>query len=169
MDAIECIHTRRSIRKFENRPVADELVTEILRAAMAAPSAGNQQPWHFLVINDRALLDQAAQVHPNAGMAAEAPVAIVVCGDTTRERYKDYWMQDCSAATQNLLLAAHALGLGAVWTGIYPREDRVKGFCKLLKLPETILPHCLVPIGYPAQPSGRVERYDPEKVRYNRW
>jgi len=115
MDAIEAILTRRSIRRFRDEPVSDDLIETLLRAAMAAPSAGNQQPWHFVVIRDRETLDTTSTVHPYATMAAEAALAIVVCGDTTLEMHKGFWVQDCAAAIQNLLLAAHASGLGAVW------------------------------------------------------
>ena len=169
MDAIDCIFTRRSIRKFEKKPVPKELVTQILQAAMAAPSAGNQQPWQFVVIDDRALLDVIPSVHPYAAMTAESPVAILVCGDLSIESHKGYWVQDCSAAVQNLLLTAHALGLGAVWTGIYPRPARVEGIRKLIHLPDSIVPLALVPIGYPAEKKGRVDRFDPARVHRNIW
>jgi nitroreductase len=169
MDAIECIETRRSIRKFQNRLVPPELVTRALQAAMMAPSAGNQQPWQFVVVDDRAILDQIPQIHPYAAMTAESPLAILVCGDLSVEKHKGYWVQDCSAATQNLLLAAHALGLGAVWTGIYPRQDRVEAFQKLLRLPSTVMPLALIPMGYHAERSGRVERFDSSRVHHNSW
>jgi len=116
---------------------------------MSAPSAGNQQPWHFIVVNERVLLDRIPEFSPYAAMCRQAPLGILVCGDTTLEKYPGYWIQDCSAATQNLLLAAHDLGLGAVWTGVYPREERIRGFREAFKLPDHILPLAFVVIGYP--------------------
>ena len=167
MDTIEAIHTRRSIRKYTDRPVPRELVTELLRAAMSAPSAVNAQPWVFIVIDDRKTLEEIPTFSPYAGMCREAPLAILVCGDTTLEKVPGYWVQDCSAATQNLLLAAHACGLGAVWTGIYPIKDRVEGFRKAFGLPEHVIPLALVPIGYPDQEPGPQDRFDRKKVYYN--
>ncbi len=169
MDTLEAIHTRRSIRKYTDRPVPRELVKELLRAAMCAPSAVNAQPWVFIVIDDPKLLDEIPTFSPYAGMCREAQLAVLVCGDTTQEKAPGYWVQDCSAATQNLLLAAHALGLGAVWTGIYPMEDRVDGFRKAFGLPEHVIPLGLVPIGYPAQQPGIQDRYTEEKVYHNRY
>jgi nitroreductase len=164
MDAMEAILTRRSIRKYTPQPVSDELVTELLRAAMSAPSASNQQDWHFVVVRSRQVLDELGRVHPYAPVGG-APLAIVVCGDLQRESHKGFWTQDCSAATQNLLLAAHASGLGAVWCGCYPREERAGAVAKVLGLPQHVVPLALVVIGYPAETKPRQDRYDPAKVR----
>ncbi len=169
MDAIECIHTRRSIRRYEQKEVPEELIKEILSSGMTAPSARNQQPWQFIVVTDKDLLEKIPKLHPHARMAESAAVAILVCGDLSLEESKDYWVQDCSAATENILLASHALGLGAVWCGIYPREDRVKRFRKLLGLPKHIIPLSLVPIGYPAHSAGKVDRFRKERIHYNKW
>ena len=169
MDALHAIRTRRSVRRFEDKAVPEELLRELLAAAMNAPSARNSQPWHFVVIDDRKLLAQAATINPNAWMAAQAPMAILVCGDLDLEKSPGYWMMDCAAAVENLLLAAHALGLGAVWTGIYPRENRIEGFRQLLGIPERVVPHSLVVIGYPAEQVEAVDRYLPERVRRNAW
>lgn len=169
MDAMEAILTRRSIRKYTKQEVPDSIIREVLEAAMCAPSAGNQQPWHFVVIRDRRILDEIPKVHPHSQMVKEAPVAILVCGDLSLEKRKGFWVQDCSAATENLLLAAHAKGLGAVWLGVYPREDRVDGIRKLLDIPEHVIPFSLVPIGYPAEKSFKVNRYDASRVHYDRW
>lgn len=164
MDAMEAILTRRSIRKYTAQPVSDELIKELLQAAMAAPSANNQQDWYFVVVRGRQMLDEVGKVHPYAPVQA-APLAILVCGDLQREKSKGFWAQDCAAATQNLLLAAHARGLGAVWCGCYPREERAAGLRKVLALPEHIMPLALVVIGYPAETKARQDRYDPAKVQ----
>jgi nitroreductase len=169
METIDAIMTRRSIRKYTDRAVPDELVFQLLKAAMAAPSAGNEQAWQFIVIRDRALLDAIPKFHPYAAMLKYASVAVLVCGDLTLEKYKGYWVQDCSAATQNLLLAATAKGLGAVWTGVYPLEDRVAGMRKLLGLPEHIVPLSLVPIGFPAEQPARADRFNAGRVYKDRW
>ncbi|MCX8032984.1 MAG: nitroreductase family protein [Thermoleophilia bacterium] len=166
---MEAIFTRRSVRKYSEDPVPDELVIKILRAAMAAPSAGNQQPWQFVVVRRRDLLEEMAQVSPYAGMTREAALAIVVCGDLAREERKGFWVQDCAAATQNLLLAAHALGLGAVWCGLYPREERVEKTRAVLGIPGQVVPFALVPIGYPAETPEPVDRYDSSRVHIDCW
>lgn len=169
MDVIEAIRTRRSIRKYKEKPVPEELVRELLAAAMSAPSAGNQQPWHFVVITDPKILSKVETVHPHAAMAGKAPMAILVCGDLSLEKHEGFWVQDCSAAIQNLLLAAHGRGLGAVWTGIYPREPRVVGFRKLCSLPEYVIPLALVVIGYPDQELKPENRYREDRIHRNSW
>jgi nitroreductase len=169
MNTFDAIFTRRSIRKYTDQAVPEELVIELLKAAMAAPSAGNEQAWQFIVIRDRAILDAIPKFHPYAAMLKYASVAIVVCGDLSREKFKGFWVQDCSAATQNLLLAATARGLGAVWTALHPMEDRVAGMRKLLGLPEQIIPLSLVPIGYPAEHPGPTDRFDQARVHRDRW
>lgn len=169
MDTLEAIHTRRSIRKYTDRPVPRELVTELLRAAMSAPSAVNSQPWVFIIIDDRKILGEIPTFSPYASMCREAPLGILICGDTTQEKIPGFWVQDCSAATQNLLLAAHACGLGAVWTGVYPLEDRIEGFRKAFSLPEHVIPLAFVPIGYPGQSPDPQDRYSEEKICHNRY
>jgi nitroreductase len=169
MDTLDAIAARRSIRKYTDRPVPDDVVSQLLKAAMAAPSAGNEQAWQFIVIRDRALLDAIPKFHPYSAMLKYASVAILVCGDLTLEKYKGYWVQDCAAATQNLLLAATTMGLGAVWTGVYPAEDRVAGMRKLLNLPEHVIPLSLVPVGYPAEQPAKADRFNPERVHKDRW
>ena len=169
MDALEAIRTRRSIRKYDDKPVPDEVVQELLAAAMSAPSACNTQPWHFVVITDRGLLAEVPKVNPHAGMARAAPLAILVCGDVTLKQVPGYWVVDCAAAVQNLLLAAHALGLGAVWTGVYPRQERMDGFARLVNLPEHVAAHSLIVLGYPAETLPREDRYQAERVHRDRW
>ncbi len=169
MDAMKTILTRRSVRKYTGQPVSEETIKTLLEAAMSAPSAGNQQPWCFVVIDDRQVLDAVPDVHPYSKMILKAPLAILVCGDLEREKNKDYWVQDCSAATQNLLLAIRAQGLGAVWLGVYPRQNRVEGLRQLLGLPTHIIPLALISIGYPAAEQGPVERYDEGRIHRNHW
>ncbi|HID76261.1 MAG TPA: nitroreductase family protein [Planctomycetaceae bacterium] len=169
MDTLEAIHTRRSIRKYESKPVPDELVGKLLAAAMMAPSARNAQPWQFVVITDRQLLQDVPRINRNAWMAAEAPLAILICGDRSLELSPGYWPVDCAAAAQNLLLAAHALGLGAVWTGVYPRPERMEGLARLVGLPENVTAHSLIVVGYPAEVPASEDRYRPERVYHNRW
>jgi nitroreductase len=169
MDALHAILTRRSIREYTARPVPEEVIEQLLKAAMAAPSARNQQPWQFVVIDDRRVLDAIPKYNPNAAMLAHAPLAIAICGDLRLETSEGYWVQDCSAATQNLLLAAHASGLGAVWTGVYPRKDRVDRTKELLGLPDEVIPLNVIAIGYPAEEKEPSQRYNPTRLHRNRW
>jgi nitroreductase len=169
VDTIEAIRTRRSIRRYTGETVPDDVLTEILKAAMSAPSAGNQQPWHFVVVADRAVREAIARFHPYAQMVPEAPVAIVVCGDLRLESYKGCWVQDCSAATQNMLLAAHAKGLGAVWVGIYPVEERIRGMRGLLGIPDHVVPLSMVSIGHPGEKKAPPSRFRQERVHRDRW
>lgn len=168
---IENILTRMSVRSYTDQKVEAGKIDTLLRAAMAAPSAVNKQPWRFVVIDERAKLDSIAANFPSMKMAGKAPLAIVLCGDmeaTLEGVGRDYWVQDVSAATENLLLAAHGIGLGAVWCGVYP-TDRVDGFRSLLNLPETIVPLACVVIGYPAGDNQPKDKWKPENVHYNTW
>jgi len=170
METLEAILTRRSIRRYTDEPVSAEAKETILRAAMHAPSAVNQQPWHFVVIDDRALLDRIPDFHPYSSFLREAPAAVVVCGDLERDRLgASYWVQGCSAATQNLLLAAHAIGLGAVWLGVYPMKERVEGVRRLLRLPDNLVPLNIISLGHPAETPAQVDRFDPSRVSRNVW
>ena len=169
MDVIQAIHGRRSIRKYSDQGVPEEVVREVLGAAMAAPSAGNQQPWHFITVTDRAVMAAIQKIHPHAGALDTAPVAIVVCADERLEKYKGFWVQDCSAATQNLMLAAYARGLGTVWLGVHPLADRVTGIRALLGLPGSVIPLAVIPLGYPAEKRSSVDRFDDSRVHANKW
>jgi nitroreductase len=169
MDTLDAIHTRRSIRTYLDRPVPEELIQKLLAAAMQAPSARNQQPWQFVVIDDRGILAKIPKFMPNAPMAGSAPLAILACGDLDLEQSEGYWVVDCAAAVENMLLAAHALGLGAVWTGVYPREARMEGLRRLVGLPQNVRAHSLVMVGHPAEQVQPENRYRPERVRRNRW
>jgi len=169
MDALTALCSRRSIRLYTGKQVAKDTVRELLAAAMSAPSAGNERPWHFIVLTDRSLLDRVPQFHPYAAMLRQASVAVLVCGDRSLEKHRGCWVLDCAAATENLLVAAHAKGLGAVWCGVYPTEDRVENFRKLLGLPEAIVPFSLVPLGFPAETRPAGDRFDAERVHENGW
>jgi nitroreductase len=163
------IRSRRSIRKYTGEPVTDEQVDELLRAAMSAPSAANQQPWRFVVIRSQEQRERIPAFHPHASMAPSASVVIAVCGDLSGLRIPERWVQDCSAATQNLLLAAHDMGLGAVWLGVYPTNERVEGVRRLLDLPEDIMPRAMGAIGHPAEHLPAVDRFEEGYVHYDRW
>ena len=167
MDALEVLFTRRSIRKYTDEPVTEVDLKTILEAGMNAPSANNRQPWHFVVVDDRAKLNAIMEVHPYSRMLAEAPLAIVACGDTKISA--SYWPQDCAAATENILLAARALDLGTVWMGVYPGEERVNDIQALFNLPQHIQPLAIIALGHPAEEKGRVDRYKAERVHKNGW
>ena len=171
METLDAIHTRRSIRQYQGKPVPDVLIQKLLAATMQAPSACNQQPWQFVVIDDRAILTQIPPFMPNAAMVVNAPLAILVCGDLYLhvEKSEGYWVVDCAAAVQNMLLAAHALGLGAVWCGVYPREPRMDALRQLVGLPKNVIAHSLVVLGYAAEQVPAEDRYRPERVHHNRW
>lgn len=168
--AIENIETRASVRSYTDKPVGQQTIDTLLHAAMSAPSAVNRQPWHFVVINDKSVLARIAEASPNAGMAAKAPLAIAVCGDMDKAlegEAREFWVQDASAATENLLLAAHALGLGAVWTGFYPDKARCKALSEILSLPENVVPLNIVVVGYPDKAVAPKDKWDATKVSYN--
>lgn len=164
---MEAIFKRRSIRKYTDKRVPEEVIERLLRAGMAAPSARNEQPWYFVVIDDRQVLNEIPKIHPYSQMLKEASHAIIVCGDVSNA--KDYWVQDCSAAMENMLIMAVDLGLGAVWLGVYPGEERVKGLKELLALPENIMPLSIMSIGYPAETKGPADRFDPSRIHKNKW
>ena len=171
-DFIQLIMTRTSIRAFQDKPVSDETVEVLLKAAMAAPSAKNSQPWAFVIIRDHAQLEKLGASLPNAKMTATAPVAVVICGVLDKAlpgEARDYWIQDAAAATENFLLAVHALGLGAVWTGVHPISERIGIIKDTLHLPEGIEPFCLIPFGYPAAPATVKDKWDPSAVHRGIW
>ncbi|MCX8083700.1 MAG: nitroreductase family protein [Calditerrivibrio sp.] len=169
MDVITAIKTRRSIRNYINKPVEPAKIEELLKLAMCAPSAGNQQPWHFIIVDDPELKTKIANMHPYAKMLHQAPMGIIVLGDTNLEKYKGFWVQDCSAAIMNILTAAPAFDLQTVWCGIYPSEERVKEFVELFELPAHIIPLALIVIGYSDKKGFEVDRYKPERIHKNRF
>ena len=161
--------SRRSIRKYAEQPVSEEHVLLVLKAAMSAHSADDERPWHFVVIRDRELRTRIAEIHPHAFMISKAPLSILVCGDESLQKIPEFWVQDCAAATENILIESQQLGLGAVWLGIYPIEGRVYSFRNLLKIPEHINPFALVVIGHPAEYKEAAERFDKTRVHYDYW
>jgi nitroreductase len=164
---LELMQTRRSIREFSDDAVSDEKVEAMLKAAMAAPSARNLQPWHFVVVHNRKKLDKLAQVHKYAYMLEKAPMAIVVCGD---QKVSDrHWVEDTCAATQNLLLAATALGLGGVWISVYPKKKHQEIVRELLDIPEHVGVLCLVALGHPAEKLKARTQYDAKRVHREEW
>lgn len=169
MDIFQAIRTRRSIRKYTNEPVSQADIETLLQAAMQAPTATNAQTWRFVVITDRNLLDTISVKHPYGKAAANAPAAILVCGDSTAGKSPEFWPQDASAAMQTLLLAARALNLGSLWIGIHPNVEREDIFIQLCGLPGNIRPLGLALIGHPDQAFSEENRYDPTKVHYNHW
>ena len=170
-NAIQILCARRSVREFTDEGVTDEQVRSLLDAAMAAPSACAKDPWDFVVSRQREMLDRMADVLPNGQMLRHAPLGILVCGDIARahDRQESYLLQDCSAAIENLLLAASLLGLGACWLGVHPRSERVAGMRALFGLPAQIIPVSAVAVGHPASPAKARTRYRDAYVHMERW
>jgi len=164
---LEWILARRSIRKFHSNPVEDEKIDLMLQAAMAAPSAHNARPWHFIVVQDRQVLNRLADIHPYAKMCYEATLAIVVCADPAIA--KDFWPQDCSAATQNILLAGTSLGLGTVWIGIHPKAKRKDPVKQLFSIPDDMEALSVVAVGYPAEKKESRTQFDAARVHHEAW
>jgi len=169
MDAIECLLTRRSIRKFTERAVEPDRVRRLLDVLFRSPSAMDARPWSFVVVDDRAILRGLGAAMPHCEMLLEAPLGIVVCGEPGRERAPGFWPQDCSAAVQNLLLAAHAMELGGVWIGLYPMEERVAAVRRALAVPDAAVPFALAAMGYPAERPAPDDRFDRARLHRNRW
>ena len=169
MDVTKAIQSRRSIRKYTEEPVSGDDIEALLTAAMHAPSAVNEQPWHFVIIQDRKTLEAISRLSPTAPMVKYAPLAIAVCADRNLEKFPGLWVLDCSAATENILLAATARGLGAVWTAVYPFDDRVNGIKKLLKMPDDVVPLCIIPVGRPAETPAPVNRFNPSRIHHDTW
>jgi nitroreductase len=170
-DTLTVISQRKSVRHFAPRDVSDGQIEILLRAAMAAPSSKNKQVWEFVVLNERSVLDRLATRLPYAKMLLQAPAAIVVCGDTSKHTGESElsWVSDCSAATENLLLAAESLGLGAVWTAAFPYADRMAAVREVIAIPGYMVPLCVVPIGYPDRDEPVKDKWQPEKIHLNQW
>ena len=169
METIQAIKTRRSIRKFTSQKISEEIIHKILEAGMFAPSARNTQSWHFIVIDERRILNELPKLHPYADMMYEAQHAILICGDLHAENMVEYNGVNCSAATQNMMLAAHDLGIGSVWLGVYPRKERMDPLVKLFGLPDHIVPMMLIALGYPNESFEMPDRFHQNKIHFNRW
>jgi nitroreductase len=170
-DAITAILTRHSIRDYTPRPVPEEMIKLLLNAGMSAPSAFNERSSEFVVVNDPRILKQISRLNPNSLQLKKATVAVVVCGNQAKEKFKGkgYWQLDGAVASENILIAANALGLGAVWTAIYPYPERIPAVQKILKLPAEVIPLNIIPIGYPAERKPNESRFDPARAHYNHW
>lgn len=180
--AIDVIMTRTSIRNFTGEPVPAEQLETILKAGMAAPSAMNIQPWRFVVVTDKQKIVEVFGGGPRSGMFTTAGAVIVVCGETTfmmkpfgqpdapeTEQTNMFWYEDCSAAAENILLAAHALGYGAVWTAGYPAQERIAPIAAALGIPENIVPLCIIPVGVPAENPTPKDKWKPENIHWEKW
>lgn len=161
------ILSRKSSRQYKNEPMDNATLTLILRAGMAAPSARNLQPWQFVAINERKLLDFLADGLEYGKMLYQAPAALVVCGDLTVK--SDYWQQDCGAVTQNILLAAESLGFGSVWLGVYPRPERVAFVRTALHIPENLIPMNVIALGKTGNDEPAKDKFKPERIHWNKY
>ncbi len=166
---IEFIETRRSIRKFKNSDISNDEIKKILKTAMYAPSAGNYQSWEFVIFTDSEKKRKFSNISPYAYMIKDAPVVILVCGDTLKSKFQEFWVQDCSSIVQTLLLTIHAYGYGAVWTGIYPRWERINAIRQEIDLPTNIVPFALIPLGLSDEKKKKPERFHPEYIHFNAW
>jgi len=166
---LDAIRKRRSIRRYTSEAIPPAKLEMLLRSAMQAPTARNLQPWEFVITSNREILNRVPEYHPYAQMVPTAGAAILVCGSKERQPDISYLLVDCAAAVQNILLEAVNQNLGAVWLGVYPKEDRVKGIRELFNLPENIVPVALVSVGIPGEEKGFEDRFDPGKVHTDNW
>ncbi|MZQ74983.1 MAG: nitroreductase family protein [Peptoclostridium sp.] len=167
---MENIFKRRSVREFVDREVEEDKVETLLRAAMQAPSAGNEQPWEFIVVRDKKVLDEISGMDEYSEMLKDASCAVVFLTDMQKLFFPDNWQQDMAAAVQNMLLEATHQGLGAVWVGVAPVEERMEFIIDYFNLPENIMPFAVVPVGYPEGEGNRfVDRFDSSRIHYNKW
>lgn len=166
---MNAIFKRRSIRRYTDQTIKEEQIRKILEAGMCAPSAGNNRPWHFIVVTETEKRQHLSKISDYAGMLAQAPLGIVVCAQPTIERYHNYWPVDCSAATQNILLQVTDMGLGAVWLGVYPREHRMTYIRDYFGLSDDIYPLALIAIGHPAEEKAPKQCYDESRVHRENW
>ncbi|MFB3854422.1 MAG: nitroreductase family protein [Vicinamibacterales bacterium] len=169
MDVLDALMTRCSIRRYGPAPVPEAAIEKMLEVLFRSPSAADARPWQFAVVDRRDLLDRLQAAMPGCEMLESAPTAILICAEPAREKIPGFWPQDCAAAAENLLLAAHGLGLGAVWIGLYPVEDRVRATREILRVPEGLVPFALVSIGEPAEQPVLQDRYDAARVHRNGW
>jgi len=169
MNVLETIFTRRSIRSYTGELITEGQLKSVIRAGAYAPSAHNKQPWHFVVVRDRVKLESIAKYHTYAKMATTAGCAIIVCGDKEVQTTPGFLIEDCSAAIQNMLLAAHGIGLGAVWCGLYPITSLTKATKELLGIPNNIVPVGMVVVGNKEKDREVEERFDESKIHFDKW
>ena len=168
-DALTVIHSRKSVRKYLDKPVTKEQLEVLMKAGMAAPTAADKRPWAFVAVTERALLDSLSGSSPYAKMLMKAAAAIIVCCDTRRALNSDIWIQDCSAASQNILLAAEATGLGAVWIGIYPEYFKYNHVRRVLNIPMEVIPLNIISIGWPTGEEKPKKKFDPDNIHWEQW
>ena len=168
---LETILGRRSIRRYTPEPITPDAMEQILRAGMTAPSARNARPWQFVVVDDRGIMDAIRAVHPYASPLTTAAAAVVLCGDPDGDPrgHDEFWQQDCGACAENMLLAAHEMGLGGVWMGVWPNETIAGVLRQLLGIPEKVLPFCVLAFGHPAEEGSRPDRFEPWRIHRNKW
>lgn len=169
MDVLEAIFTRRSIRRFTGEPIKEEDLRTILKAGFQAPSAHNYEPREYVVVRDKEVLDRIAEFHKYAKMLPKAGCGIIVCGDKEKQPEIGFLVEDCSASIQNMLLAAHGLGLGAVWCGLYSVEKLIKSMADVLELPDNLIPIGMVVVGVKAEDKEPIDRFDENKVHFDKW
>ena len=171
-ETLDSIYNRRSIRNYSNKELANDTIKKLIDAAVQAPSAVNKQTWDFVVITEQGIKDKISDKLIYSKMVKNAPAAILVCGNLDKAlpgEAQDFWVQDCSSATTNLLLAAHSLGLGTVWTGVYPSKERTNFYKEILNLPDNIIPFALIPVGYPDKEYPTKKYRSADEIHYNKW
>jgi len=170
-EKLEFIFSRRSIRKYKDKEISDDIINELLKAGMSAPSAMNKDPWHFIVVKKRERLDEIAEALPNGKMLKGAAALLIVCGDidAAHGNLESYMIQDCTAAVENILLAINSLGLGACWLGVHPREERVDALKRIFSLPENIIPLAGISLGWPDEEKEARTRYNESLVHWEEW
>jgi len=172
MDLFDAIYARKSVRSFTPKIIENESLIQLVRAAMAAPSACDIRPWEFILVTKRQTLDKLANIMPYGKMLHNAPAAIIVCADLLKAKeapQQEYWIQDCSAATQNILLASVAFGFGAVWLGVTPTADRITQVASCLKLPKNVQPLNIIAVGYPATDEPSKDKFNPNQIHLETW
>ncbi len=161
--------SRLSVRRYQERQLSSENIDILIQAAMSAPSADDERPWHFIVITDQPLKKTISEANPFLYIVYEAPVAILVCGDISKQKIEGFWVQDCAASTENILIEAQLQGLGAVWLGIYPIDGRIECMRRFMNIPDGIIPFSLVVLGYPADVTVPSKRFDTTRIHFNMW
>lgn len=168
-EILNSILTRRSIRAYTDKDISEETMNKLLKAAMYAPTARNFQEWRFIVVRKPENLAKIEKVQPYNTLLKQAKAAVIVCAQLEKDDHKLFFQQDCGASIQNLMLAAHGLGIGSVWLGVYPRPNLIEGITKAFNLPQNVSPIGVVALGYPAEEKPDPNRFDPSKIHYEQW